>query len=209
MGPRLSKTTIDIVNEIAPEVIIQHAQNCNASVSQNMQYTNTGFSLFSSREQTASINLSCLANFQMNANIIADIANKIQQTAESEGIALLDALTTSKSEANLKLRNIIAPKITSEVVQRAAINVSQNMQTANMGVELGSNYVQSVDVVVQAIMHEIANTGVAVEIDNNTSQKSSSKSKNPLSFLSEIATLWVVFFLVIIVAIIAAIAYIL
>ncbi len=208
MGIKNSKTTVNIVNEIVPNVILQHAQNCSANVVQDMTYVNSGFSLFSSKKQTNTINLSCLANFKMNANIVADIANKIQQESETQGIAVLDAISSSKADANLKLQNIIAPKITSELVQRAVVNVTQTMKIMNTGTEIGSSYLQSSDIVLEAIMQEVNNTGLAVDIDNNTTQKSSTKSENPFNFLTNIATIWIVAILLVVVLIVGSIIYI-
>ncbi len=209
MGQKKSKSAADIVNEVTPQVLIEHMQQCNAAVDQSQKVVNTGISLFRSTRQTATMSLNCVANFQVTADVIANIANRIQQEAATKGVALLDIGTNNVSEVNLKLRNIISPKITTSMVQQVGAKINQSQIDANAGIYIGGETVQSADVVVKALMDAVAKTGVAVEVENNSSQSAKSTSSGPLDFLANLGMMWIIFVLVFVVLLIGGLIYLL
>ena len=208
MGKNQSKTIVDITNQVIPQVLIQHMQACNSAAGLNQDIVNTGLMFGSNISQSSNISVSCVANFQVDNTVISDIANNIQQQAESQGIALLDALTTNKAEANLILKNKIAPVITTSMMQQVAQNLKQNQAYINRGFMIGSTLTQDSSVVVKAIMDSIASTNLTTDLINNTKQKDKTISNNPLSFLTDIAWYWVLLIMVIVVSIIAGVVLI-
>lgn len=209
MGQKKSKSVVDIVNEVTPQVLIEHMQQCNSSIDQTQRVVNSGIKLFHTTSQTATLSLSCVANFQVTNEVIADISNKIQQKASAEGVALLDIGTNHVAEANLKLRNIIAPKITTSMVQQVSAKISQKQIDENEGIYIGGEIVQRADAVQTALMEAVASTGVAVDIQNQSSQSAETKSNSPLDFLANLGMMWLIFIIVFVVIIFGALIYIL
>ncbi len=203
MGGNESKSIANIVNEVVPEVIIRNTQGCNSSVGLSQTVTNKGLMLGSTVSNTAEVSVSCLANFKVDNSVITQISNEIQQKADAQGVALLDAISKNKSEVNLQLKNIIAPKITTEMVQKVSVTLTQDQRFKNDLFMIGSVVAQDSDVVTKAIMEAVASTGVIQDIQNKSSQSAKTTSKNPLDFLGDIAWYWIMFLLIIVVAIIA------
>lgn len=206
MGANKSKTLTEIVNETSAEVILQNMQNCQSNTSQVQEVNVTGFGFGNTYEQTANINLSCAANFKMNNDIAMQIANQISQKAETQGIALVGIGTFNKSEAIAKINNRINARITSELVQKTVLRVQQNQILNQGGVQIGATFKQTSAVIQKALMESVANTGLAYEIANSVDQRAITKQTGPFDFLANIWFYFLLFILIIVVAIIYAIA---
>jgi len=209
MGQNKSKSLIDMVNEVSTNVLIKHMQNCSSTSLQSQTFTDTGgFYLGFEQSQAAMISQSCIANFKVDNKVIADIANEIQQAAESESVALFDILRFSEAETNLRLKNLVATNISTEMVQSVAISASQEQRFDGYGtVMLFTKQKQSSDIIQKALMGAIASTNLAATIDNETSQEAKVSQSNPLDFFSNIMLYIFIFIAVMFLGFLGIIAY--
>lgn len=197
MGPQLSKNIANIVNQTSAEVLMQNLQTCMSQSSQSQNISGS-FAFGISQSASMVINLNCVSNFQMNNNISMQIANAIQQKADSQSVALLDMLNRPKSENIATISNMISTRISSSMVQNTLASAAQ---TQNISANIAIGISQQLDskTALDALAKMVATTGIATEIENNTSQKSSATSVNPLSFITDsiYAMLAVVFIIII------------
>lgn len=214
MGGSKSKVLTDIVNRTTAEVIVENMQQCQANSSQDQSnISQGGISLFNTQTQELSLNLSCAANFQMNTDIVQKIANKIQQEAEAKSVALLDLVSGSRAEANLYLKNEIGAKVSTQLVQNTVVSLKQSQEMGAISnrygtaVQVGNIQKQSADAVVEAIMESVANTSLATNIVNNTSQTATASQENPLDFLTGWVKWVAIFFVVLLVVIFGTVIY--
>jgi hypothetical protein len=183
----------DIANEVATDVIMRNLNECSGSTTQIMRNTNAGISLFGTSKQTASVDVSCVNNFQMTADIATQISSAIQQEAAKQGQALIDPLNFETAEASVKLRNLVSTKITNEVIQRTKADVMQVMENKNLGIEIFT------------LMKSISDTGFGLDVSTQVYQKATTEKKNPLSFIFD-NLMWIVAaFVLLIVAVVAVI----
>jgi hypothetical protein len=198
MGQNKSRSIADIANRVSAEVIMQNMQNCSGSVSQNMSIGNEGLVWGSTYKQTASINLSCAANFQMNSDIAAKIATQIQHEASTKGVALLDVLKFNSSDVQTYIKNSVDVRIKNENVQNASLSIAQNMFGVQKGTVINSTYEQDANTFLEALMGSIATTGFGADIESKTSQKAVTESANPLDFIGDYFLYILIFIFVII-----------
>jgi len=208
MGPIQSKNFASIVNDVSAEIIVKNMQNCTGSVDQEQILTGSGWNLFSSQKQDASINLSCAANFKMDANIVNQITNEIQQRANAAGIALL-SVGGVKANTETEIRNRIATSITTEFVQQTVSRISQKQAIAWSGISVGASQRQSASNVQAALADSIASIGVGNSLGTLVDQRATAESKSPLDFLAGIFKWWVILILVIVIAVIGGAVYLL
>lgn len=198
MGQNKSRAVADICNQVAAEVITENLQGCKSNANQDMVIKTTGLVLFTDYKQTSNLNMKCVADFKMNANIAVQISNAIKQAAEAQGVAILDILKFNSSEVETYIKNSVTAKITTKVTQDVVSRVKQRMILEQTGAVIGSNFIQSSDLITQAFMDSIASTEFGADIQNKTSQDASAVSQSPLQFLSDYMLYIVLFFVIII-----------
>ena len=70
MGASESKTVADLVNQVSAEVIMRNMSSCSGQSDQYMNINNTGNTWFTNYSQTSSVNMTCIANFQVDNSVI-------------------------------------------------------------------------------------------------------------------------------------------
>jgi hypothetical protein len=206
MGGNSSKNIVNITNEASAEAIMSSLQHCQSQSAQN-QTVSGSFSFGISQTSSMSINVACTNSFQMSNDIALSMANAIQQKAEARGVALLDAVSRNRSENITTMSNLIKAKITTEMVQRAIAQAAQN-QSVSSTVAIGVSQQMTADIAVKALTDMVNNTGLGIEIQNKSSQSATTESKNPLSFITDSIYVFLLFFAIIIGAIIAVVYFV-
>ena len=185
MGASQSTTSVNVVNQSIIDAVIQNVNNCSATSTQSQQVTFSGLGLFSSASQTATLNLQCLQNVKVNNDLITSMAQKIIQDAQSQAVALMPSY--SGSNAQTSLSNYLQTKITNSTIQNCANNAVQTQNITFTGVQIGSSSSQTLSLFSECMQKALNNNQVAQNIVQDTSQTVSSKTSNPLDFLSQYA----------------------
>jgi len=199
MGPQTSKNIADIVNETTASVIMQSMQSCMSQSSQT-QAISGSFAFGVSQTANNVMNVACASHFNMTNDLALAIASSIQQKAETQGIALLDTLKMSRAENITNIANRITAKISSNLVQQTIANTAQNQVFADSTVIFASQTLDS-RTTLKALTDMTANTGIGIDIQNQTNQKGKNTSNNPLSFITDsiYAMLAVLFFIIVVI----------
>ena len=205
MGATSSKTISSITNEVAAEVIMKSMQNCTSISEQSQTMNVTGWAIGNSQTQKATLNLSCAGNFKMTADVSNQIVSEIQQRAAAEGLAML---TATNSEADSRMRNLVSSKITTEVVQNSIAMVKQSQGMNVSGVGIGNAQTQDSDMVQQALMTSINNTGISTDMQQFVDQSATAVTKSPFAFLTDWMQMGFWFILILFAIIIGSILYI-
>lgn len=182
MGGNSSKNISNIVNETTASVIMQSMQSCMSQSSQS-QTISGSYVNGVQQKATSVMNVACASHFNMTSDLAFSIASAIQQQAEAKGVALLDTLHLNRSENISNIANRIQAKISSQLVQTAIANTAQN-QVITGSIAINSSQTLDSNTTLKALTDMTANTGLALDIENQTSQKSSATQSNPLDFIT-------------------------
>lgn len=185
MGGTSSKTTSQILHDIAVNATMNSVQSCATVASSNQMIalnnvkgnvTISGTTL----TQGSSIDMSCVMHADKTADISNAVATAISQYADSQGQAVLSALGSTKAEATSNITNRFQNNINANTEVEVNNNISQNQSiTAD---NIGGNVVianvtldQSARITAQALMQSTAFSSVIN--DSATKMDQSSKSK--------------------------------
>jgi hypothetical protein len=213
MGGTQSKTTISQLSETITNIAMNNITRCLTTSTQNqtIKITNTGFRFWTNYKikQTTSVNSSCAQDAALQAKLQNDIVNAISQSSSAEGVALLSAFGSTKSEAEANIRNIIRTNVQMTNIMETVNQVQQNqsIESINEYVWIFDNLeaVQGSEVFAAATLKAVQDSGIFNTISNHIDQTSASKSTNPFSWISDLvgnaaaALLLVVLFIVLII----------
>ena len=183
-GPS-TRTSIDVVNDAIANVIISNANKCSQTGAQSQVVYHSGIGLFSGASQEMTLSANCVQNVTIDINLANDIASKIQQDAKAEGVALLDMFSNVHADAQAKLATRIQNNLKLETVQACNQFAIQQQVSVFTGTQIGSQDSQRTNQTMQCIQNAISNTKIANTIVNDSDQKASATSKNPLAFLTD------------------------
>lgn len=182
MGASQSKTSVDIVNTSIIDCITNNINSCSSQLTQNQQVSFSGFGLFNSVFQSASLNVQCLQNITMTTDLSTKIAQQIQQDAEASAVALLPSYSGSSNTTNIS--NYIQTKLTTNIIQTCAASALQNQQVSFSGVQIGSAATQTLDLFSKCMQTALNNSNISQGLVQDVTQKTTATTTNPLDFLS-------------------------
>lgn len=210
MGASQSKTSLSVLNQSIIDVITTQMSNCSSNVKAVQDNTVMGTDIFGRSTQTVSLSQTCTQNIQISNDMIADMANKIQQQASAKAATLLPGYSGSANKQNLQ--NYLSSKITTQTIQ----NAMANMEAAQInvvgagGITIGRTNTQNITSVQTALQDVLNNNSVAQGLTNDNSQSSTATTDtNPISqiFSAITDTIWgwiVIFVLFIAVIVVGA-----
>ncbi len=187
MGASVSKTSVDIVNNSIIQVITNNVNNCTTNSTQTQQVSFSGWGLFNSVTQSAQLNISCLQNIQMTNELSTQIAQEIQQQAESQAVALLPSF--SGSSGAISLANYIQTRVTTATIQNCAAGAIQSQQVQFSGVQIGSSATQTLDLFTECMQTVLNNNNIAQGIVQDITQTTTAKTTNPLDIFGSTWTI--------------------
>jgi len=213
MGAAKSKSSSEVINESIIDVLTSNMNMCSSSINAVQDNTVTGTDIFGRNVQNVSIDQKCTQNITVDNNMIADMANKIQQAASAKSTTLLPGYSGSSNTQ--KLRNFLASKITTQNVQQAlaSVNAVQINRVEAGGTSISKTNVQTITSVQTALQTLLNNNKVAQTLTTNTNQSTSATTDtNPISqiFSAITGTVWayiLIFILIIVLFIVIVIVY--
>lgn len=213
MGASHSKSSLDIVNQSIIDVLTTNMNRCNSSINAVQDNTVTGTDIFGRNVQTVSIDQKCTQAISVDNSMIADMANKIQQAANSNSTTLLPGFSGSANTQ--KLKTFLASKITTQNVQQAlaSVNAVQINRVEAGGTSISKTNVQSLTSVQTALQTLLNNNKVAQTLTTDSNQSASATTNtNPISqiFSAISGAIWsyiLVFILLIVLLIVIVIVY--
>lgn len=199
----LSKTISDISMQVIQDCVVNSTQN------QNVNLSNSGFRLFGTTniEQETTINSSCFSDTRRQTTLQNEIANNILNSTTSDGVALWPAFGSTKSAAQTTINNLIKTHVNMDSIQRNYNSIIQNLNVnaSNSGVELGMTYniKQGATIFAAATLKQVTSAGVFNRVSSYVEQSAAAKTSGPFDFIGNIATAFIVFFVVIMVIFLA------
>jgi len=203
-GGNKTKTVADAVNKICAEVTQSFVSKCIMAATQEqlIEVKNISGDFIldgASFEQGASVDMTCVMATSVQADIQANIAQKIAQFAKTEGLAGLSGLSNSAAEIETIIKNEFGLKINQETLQES---VMQTLQRQKISAEnVGGNVVlsnismnQSVKMVASAILSSSGYSSVIADVITDLKAAASSKETDPfanlISAMKAMATTW-------------------
>jgi hypothetical protein len=213
MGASRSKSSSEVINESIIDVLTSNMNMCSSSINAVQDNTVTGTDIFGRNVQNVSIDQRCTQNITVDNNMIADMANKIQQAASAKSITLLPGYSGSSNTQ--KLRNYLASKITTQNVQQAlaSVNAVQVNRVEAGGTSISKTNVQTITSVQTALQTLLNNNKVAQTLTTNSNQAASATTDtNPISqiFSAISGAVWtyiLIFILIIVFFIVVILVY--
>lgn len=182
MGASKSKSSLTIINESVIDVITTQMNQCSSNVKAVQDNTLMGVDIFGKNVQSVTMDQKCTQNIQINNDMIAAMASKIQQQANAKTVSLLPGYSGSANKQNLQ--NYLSSKITTQTIQQAMANLeaAQINVVGAGGISIGRNNTQTITSVQKALQDVLNSNSVAQGITNDTNQSSSaSTDTNPIS----------------------------
>jgi lysine/ornithine N-monooxygenase len=140
MGGTQSKTTVDILTDIAMKVVQKNISKCIQTATQDQEIAARNVEEYVviegvSQEQSMSVNMQCALSNQMQSDIQSQIATQIAQYAESKGIALLSALGRTVSSAATNIKQLFEASVEQTNIQSAVMKSlnKQKISAVNVG----------------------------------------------------------------------------
>ena len=214
MGGSKSKAVADIATDVMTTMITQDMMNCSTMVTQrqSLDISGSGNVLDGvTMKQGFKINVKCLQDSNRKAQLDTAIANAVEQTAESEGVALVGAIGASKSEVITNLRT----RISNEITMQALVNCASSINNTQ-GISISGDYnllrnvtlEQFGEMVRNCVQNVVSNTSMVNDLRNTVDQQASATTKGPLDFIADIFTgPTAIIMMVIVLIVIIAIAY--
>lgn len=190
MGGTESKTTIDILNEVALNVVSEQTNRCVTTSTQQQinEFSNIGGDLVIdglNQKQYSTINATCLINNLQNTDVQQKLANELINKAETLGNILTlgknkaEAISNIKNKINVAVKNSITNEsITSsyQVQGQKVQNIGGNVYFTNVSQE------QSSELIAKNIIGSSQISSVINDIGNAVDQSASSKTKGLIDF---------------------------
>jgi hypothetical protein len=177
MGATESKSTSEVMNEYAVDVVQRTIQNCTTTATQTqimeVGYVGGDVDLSSSTfTQGASINMTCALSDQKTSEIANKLANDVVQFAESKSKGLLVPPGGTEAEIINNITNDIKTSLTQESVQNSAADTAQYQKIGFGFVE--GNFVArglTMSQTAEVIAKSIVDTAMIQTIINDVSNK--------------------------------------
>lgn len=193
MGGTTSKTTLEVLTDIATNVAADSLLTCTniATQSQILTFsrikgdiTLQGIEL----SQGTAVDIKCAMDATKQAEIASKVAEAIIQTAESKGEAVLSVLGNTKSDAISKLTSKFTNKISADTTTELKMLIGQNEEIAIDDVSgnvIMTNITmsQSSLAVASALMKTQTYSSVISETATTIDQHTKTEEKNPLAEL--------------------------
>jgi len=191
MGGTVSKSTSEMINDMATNVLTSTLMNCMTTATQNqlLQFSNIKGNLdinSSNLTQASTFDVSCILSATNTQDMSNSIANVIAQVAESKGQAALSALGNTKADIVSDISNKISNNITNmsktDVVniltqgqQFVVDGITGNVTLANVSLS------QQATVVSRAIVTSSAIASVVNSASSKIDQTAKSTETNPIA----------------------------
>lgn len=194
MGGSSSKAKSEILTETITNVITQDIMNCSTMVTQqqSIDISGSGNVLDGvSMKQGFKINIACFQNSNRKQDLDTAIANAVTQQAESEGVALVGILGSSKSEVYNNIKNISRTEISMQSLVNcaSAINNSQGINiSGSYNLVKNISLEQFGEMIQNCVQKIVSNTSIVNAVKNATDQRTDAVTKGPLDFIAEIFT---------------------
>lgn len=205
MGASKSKNAVEIINEVAAQVLISNANNCSASLTGIQVVRTSGLTLGQLNYASMRLTQSCIQNITITNDIIDKITDAIDQQAKAKVTALLPGGAFANSST--KIRNAVSTNITNSTIQNAMANLQFGQDIGTSGVTIGQANIISGDIALKAMQTAVAKTNLARDLGATVGQASSAETDtSPISQLFSGIWGYVVILVVIFIIIIGGIA---
>jgi hypothetical protein len=204
-GGSKSRNSVDVVNEAIVSVVLETANNCGARVTQTQEVVYGGLTVGSRIRQSATVNMACLQNVEVNTDLIYQIATRIQQEAEASRVTLVDPLTRTRAVNEQNLRNYLSTSITTKALQNCAVTADQTQRAIFGGVSIGAVQEQTLEIYVKCLTETLNKSRVAMGIVADSSQSAQASDATGFT-IGGLGVLWW-FILLLVIILVSAAAY--
>lgn len=170
MGATESKTSAEIVSEAITDVLIKNVSESSGSIVGTQRVEITGTVEDSTISQQAKLSLSALQNIKIDSSLINDMANQVKQSADANGVLL----TSTVSESDTKLQNLLKTSITNETIQKITASIELSQDILVSGKLSGSNVTQFAENFASTLQDAMVKNGVMQQIVSDVNQKTTS-----------------------------------
>lgn len=186
MGTTSSKSTSEILNEVAVDVVQRTVQNCTTSATQQqimqVDYVNGNVDIsHSTFTQAMSVDMSCLLSDQKTSEIANKLATEVVQFAEAKSRGLLVPPGGTEASIISNLTNDIKTGLTQESVQNA-ITTGEQTQKIQFGF-IGGNFIaknvtmsQTMEIIAKSIVETAMVQSIINDVSNKVDSEATSES---------------------------------
>jgi len=173
MGVSSSKSAIDVINEAVANVIVKSLLACSGKVVQQQSIRLSGNVSDTTIKQTAVVEIRCLQNLQLTADLQTKIANAIKQASEAESIPLSGTYAESLSA----IKNYVGTNLNISNIANCSASVNNRQEVI---VDPGSNIkrvslVQNANVVANCMQKALNNLKFAQGLVSTVENKSATR----------------------------------
>lgn len=213
-GGASSSVTVSITTKNVAEVLSRSIMKCSAggTTVQTFKVIGSGNVVKARQVQLFKLSNTCNNSAENITKLQQDVANKIEETAKTQNVALLGVLGSSDSEVNTNIVNEIQAKITNEAISDILTTVSSTQETLIIGDNNIVNITQeqTTEILTEACQNVISRLDSVQKIDNKVKADAEAVVNNPISqildsIFSGLAGLSFIWLLVIIVVAIAVV----
>lgn len=209
-GGTSTEQTTSVVSRQIAESFVKNIMNCTSAalVNQSFKIEGDGNIVSGAKMvQNFKLSSSCTQNAQNIANIQQSLSNTINQTAETQGVALLGALGNVSSDQRTIIENEVRSKVTQETIQ----NIISTTNAQQEFVIKGDNNIvkdfsmeQTMELLIENAQQVINKMDSVQQIDNAVKQSGKTTQTNPISDilnslfdgLTQLASVWVILLIV-------------
>lgn len=130
MGNQKSKSKTDVFTEAITSVILSQTNNCIAQTVSNIMSNIRAKNIIITNDSITnivSVMMNCTGEFKTDNELIDKIVDKIKETAEQEGVAILSGIGGSEQKVEVKIKNIVSTSINQTQVQNCVSKASTNI----------------------------------------------------------------------------------
>ena len=173
MGVSSSKSAVDVINEAVAEAIVKSLLACSGKVVQQQSIRLSGNVSDTTIKQTAVVEISCLQNLQLTADLQTKIANAIKQASEAESIPLSGTYAESLSA----IKNYVGTNLNISNIANCSASVNNRQEVI---VDPGSkikrvSLVQNANVVANCMQKALNNLKFAQGLVSTVENKSATR----------------------------------
>jgi hypothetical protein len=187
MGGTSSKTLTEQLTEIAVNISSKTISECQASVSNNISIKNVGTIWINGGiKQTADLDLTCLQSSNKVNQLTQRLTTEITNLAETKGVAVLSAIGTTKSEAEVRIQQKLQTEINMDSIARLASSIQNNIEFTHVNTAVVNGPIeQSTSLVGKFVMDAIQSSGIQQDLESAIQNSSKSVSESPWAFLTD------------------------
>ena len=173
MGVSSSKSAVDVINEAVANAIVKSLLACSGKVVQQQSIRLSGNVSDTRIKQSAVVEISCLQNLQLTADLQSKIANAIKQASEAESIPLSGTYAESLS----KIKNYVGTNLNISNIANCSASVNNRQEVI---VDPGSkikrvSLVQTANVVANCMQKALNNLKFAQGLVSTVENKSATR----------------------------------